>query len=255
MQTFHFNSNFSSLKSLDFAPSMNEFFDNFTLATSTSGASAAATIGAGATLEINTAFSAQVTFATGNGLLKLDDPTSFTGQIAGIAGTGDVIDFAGFASNTTTASYSAGSGNLTVSDAAHSVSIKLVGDYSLSSFTVSSDGHGGVLVVDPPLNSSPPESHVVESGGRDQTLTGHSGSDTFMFKADFGNATIANFEPGVDVIEAEEALFATHEALFAATHDDGQGNVVIVVDQNNSITLNNVALIGLSQNLSDLHLV
>jgi hypothetical protein len=40
---------------------------------------------------------------------------------------------------------------LTVSDGSRTASIALLGNYSLGNFTVSSDGHGGTTVVDPPL--------------------------------------------------------------------------------------------------------
>ena len=38
-----------------------------------------------------------------------------------------------------------------MSDGAKTASIALLGNYSLGNFTVSSDGHGGTTVVDPPL--------------------------------------------------------------------------------------------------------
>src|SRR4029077_1948201 len=43
-------------------------------------------------------------------------------------------------------------GTLTVSDGTHTAKITLLGDYSLSTFTPSSDGHGGTSVVDPPFH-------------------------------------------------------------------------------------------------------
>jgi large repetitive protein len=45
-------------------------------------------------------------------------------------------------------------GTLTVSDGTITASIVLLGSYSLANFTTSSDGHGGTLVVDPPLPDS-----------------------------------------------------------------------------------------------------
>jgi hypothetical protein len=38
-----------------------------------------------------------------------------------------------------------------VSDGTHTASIALLGNYSLANFTVSSDGHGGTDLVDPPI--------------------------------------------------------------------------------------------------------
>ena len=45
------------------------------------------------------------------------------------------------------------SGVLTVADGSHVAKITLEGDYLASTFTVSSDGHGGTTVVDPPAAS------------------------------------------------------------------------------------------------------
>jgi hypothetical protein len=41
-------------------------------------------------------------------------------------------------------------GTLTVTDGTHTANISLLGNYIASTFTASSDGHGGVIVVDPP---------------------------------------------------------------------------------------------------------
>jgi hypothetical protein len=52
---------------------------------------------------------------------------------------------------------------LTVSDGGRTASIALLGNYSLGNFTVSSDGHGGTTVVDPPL----PGQLMSDSSGND----------------------------------------------------------------------------------------
>jgi hypothetical protein len=44
-----------------------------------------------------------------------------------------------------------------VTDGAHTAKITLVGNYTASRFVASSDGHGGVIIVDPAL---PPLSHA-----------------------------------------------------------------------------------------------
>ncbi|WP_291736527.1 hypothetical protein, partial [Bradyrhizobium sp.] len=41
-------------------------------------------------------------------------------------------------------------GTLTVTDGTVTASVALLGNYMASTFTASSDGHGGTLVVDPP---------------------------------------------------------------------------------------------------------
>ena len=95
------------------------------------------------------------------GTLKLDDTASFTGSVSGLTTTTyiDLADLA-FVQGQTTATFSANSANptsggtLTVSDGTQSDTINLVGDYTESSWTLSQDGKGDTLVVDPPLGSA-----------------------------------------------------------------------------------------------------
>jgi hypothetical protein len=49
-----------------------------------------------------------------------------------------------------------------------------------------------------------------QAGAMAQTAptTGLAGGDTFVFAANFGNVTIANFDPGTDEIEIDDAVFA-----------------------------------------------
>jgi hypothetical protein len=47
-------------------------------------------------------------------------------------------------------------GTLTVTDGSHSANIALTGNYLSSTWTLSSDGHGGTFVVDPPAASPVP---------------------------------------------------------------------------------------------------
>ncbi|WP_375778515.1 hypothetical protein ACE103_04785 [Bradyrhizobium sp. ma5] len=118
----------------------------------TGESSASATIAAGATLELPGASNATVTFQGSTGTLKLDNSASFSGTVAGMTGS-DAIDFANinFASvHTPTFSGTSTNGTLTVTDGTVTASIALLGNYMASTFTTSSDGHGGTLVVDPP---------------------------------------------------------------------------------------------------------
>jgi hypothetical protein len=45
-------------------------------------------------------------------------------------------------------------GTLSVGDGTHTAHIVMTGNYSLASFTPSSDGHGGTSVIDPPPTGS-----------------------------------------------------------------------------------------------------
>jgi serralysin len=78
-------------------------------------------------------------------------------------------------------------------------------------------------------------------------------ADTFVFAANFGNVTLANFDPGTDVIEIDHTVFADFEALLAAAHDDGSGNAVIAADSHDTITLKNVTVAQLVQHQGDFH--
>ena len=85
--------------------------------------------------------------------MKIDNSSSFSGTIAGQLAIGDVIDLADItAGPNAKISYTGNNspGTLTVSDGTNTAGIALKGNYSLADFTVSSDGHGGTDVVDPP---------------------------------------------------------------------------------------------------------
>ena len=123
----------------------------------------AAMIDAGASLELTGADDKTVTFTGTTGTLILDHSSTFTGQVAGLTGTGslassDVIDARDVAFATATENYvgTASGGTLTVGDTqGHVASIDLVGNYTASTFTLSSDGKGGTFVVDPPIGQTP----------------------------------------------------------------------------------------------------
>ena len=112
-------------------------------------------IAPGATVELSSAYSGQVSFAGDTGTLKIDNSSSFTGTITGQLAIGDVIDLADITAGADAKiSYTGNNspGTLTVSDGTHTASIALTGNYSLANFTASSDGHGGTAVVDPPIS-------------------------------------------------------------------------------------------------------
>jgi autotransporter passenger strand-loop-strand repeat protein len=100
-----------------------------------------------------------VTFDGPNATLALDQAAAFSGTISGWE-DGDRIDLGDilFDGNTTLA-YSANprntGGMLTVSDGVHVAALELLGQYTAADFALSSDGHGGTLVIDPgPANQS-----------------------------------------------------------------------------------------------------
>jgi len=95
--------------------------------------------------------------STGN--LVLDHASQFTGTLIGLTGDGTAsnsnhIDLKDITYATgTSASFSGNTsgGVLTVIDAQnHAAHLSVVGDYTHSTFGLSSDGSGGTLVIDPP---------------------------------------------------------------------------------------------------------
>ena len=118
------------------------------------------TIATGGTLELASAYSGTLSFAGATGTLKIDDSSSFNGTIAGQLGLGHFIDLVDItAGSNATVAYSGNNspGTLTVSDGTHTVHIALLGNYTLANFTVSSDGHGGTMLVDPPISGGQAE--------------------------------------------------------------------------------------------------
>ena len=109
------------------------------------------TIANGAAAVIDGPSAQSVTFAGTTGTLKLEDPQAFTGLVSGLSGA-DAIDLSGFAYGANvTATYlgNATGGTLTVTDGAETARIALSGNYLSSTWTLSSDGKGGTVVVDP----------------------------------------------------------------------------------------------------------
>jgi 20S proteasome alpha/beta subunit len=109
------------------------------------------TIAEGASAEIADASGQSVTFTGTTGTLKLDHSLAFTGQVVGLAGS-DAIDLAdvnyGVQTQVTFLGNATG-GTLTITDGVHTANIALQGDYLSSTWTLSSDGNGGTMVVDP----------------------------------------------------------------------------------------------------------
>ncbi len=118
-----------------------------------------AVIASGA-LVFKSSFNQNVTFTGVSGVLKLADSKTYTATVTGFSLTGgtslDLKDV-GFVSagEATFVDNGHGTGGvLTVTDGTNTAHINLVGDYTASTFVASSDGSGGVIVVDPPASRS-----------------------------------------------------------------------------------------------------
>jgi hypothetical protein len=198
-----------------------------------------------------------VSFDSSTGVLMIDDAQDFHGRIAGISGS-DTLDIHGLSANTT-ATTGAGSYNiatdtttLTVIDHTNNVTetFRLAGNLSASTWFVTDDQHGGVNIVDPPATTD------ILASSANQTLTGTVGADNFVFSVNFGKDTITNYAPGTDSITLDHTAFSGDvNALLAATADDGNGNVVITLDANDTITLQHVLKAQLASHTSDFHFV
>jgi hypothetical protein len=144
------------------APSTTLQIDN-----ALAGTSGATTIGTGATLELAAADSASVTFSGSTGMLKLDSPSTFSGEIFNFTGNGslsgsDQIDLTNINYNTVQDSYA--NGVLTVSDGSgDTAKLSFSGSYALANFDFASDGSSGTIVYDPP---------VLPSSGQNTTSSG-----------------------------------------------------------------------------------
>jgi hypothetical protein len=122
-----------------------------TLASAVTGTGSA--VIASGTLDAEAAFSQNVAFTGATGTLELAQSQAYAGTVSGFSHAGGTaFDLADIAfGGATKASYSGTtvSGTLTVTDGTHTATIALTGDYTGSTFTAASDGHGGTSVVDP----------------------------------------------------------------------------------------------------------
>jgi hypothetical protein len=214
-------------------------------------------IDAGAALQLDHADTLKVAFS-GSGELILKDPTHFTGIISDSGGSltsTDVVDVAGFDAGASVSYVGLKSGGIvTISETGHTAVNLIVGANSTHWSAPVTDGHGGILIHDPPADTSgqvlgsvvmddpaPAATSTIVASAPNQVLTGTAASDTFVFNfANVGHATVTNFHAETDVIQFSSQLFSNVQAALNATHDDGHGNAVIALDAHDSITLNGI---------------
>jgi len=91
---------------------------------------------------------------------------------------------------------------------------------------------------------------LISGGTGDDLLLGGSGSDVFLFRSnDIGHDTVSDFVVGEgsdDVLSFDSSVFANFAAVLAATTQSGDDSV-IRIDDENSITLQNVTATQLHQ--------
>ena len=139
----------------------------------------------GGVLTFVTAFSQKVNFTGSTGELALGDAQGFHGKITASPRLGPrrwTLRDIGFVS-ASEASFSGtrNSGVLTVTDGTHTAHISLVGNYIGSTWTCSSDGGGGVVVIDPQGANWPrapsPSAFVAIMAGLRRQCGFHAGCD------------------------------------------------------------------------------
>jgi fibronectin-binding autotransporter adhesin len=115
-----------------------------------------------------------------------------------------------------------------------------------------SDGHA--TTIDQPLtvtvvgagasvvNGTAKNDTFINIGGN-VTIFGNGGQDTFVFKPNFGNATIGDFNVNNDTINIDHTLFANVSALLAGAQPANAGHDIILTDAaHDTITLKNLSL-------------
>jgi len=130
-----------------------------------------------ATMVFNSSFDQNVYFNGPTGGLKLAQSQAYGGTVFGFSNTGGTqLDLADIAFAGSTASYAGNArrGVLTVKSGAETTTVKLIGDYLNTTFTLAGDGHGGTTVTDtaaPPVHA-PAHAFIAAMAG----LGGHGGS-------------------------------------------------------------------------------
>jgi fibronectin-binding autotransporter adhesin len=125
-----------------------------------SGGTAVATHISGGLLEVASGGTAGGVIFSSGGSLQLYSGAHLSGTISGFH-LGETIDLRGlaFSSSSSTLSWTQktsganASGTLTVKEGTTSTTLTLIGSYTVSNFSATSDGHGGTLVTDPPVVS------------------------------------------------------------------------------------------------------
>ena len=182
-------------------------------------------IDAEATLELTGVVSGSITFNASTGNLVLDHASQFAGTLINFSGDGtasnsnqiDLKDIAYAAGTSESYSGNATGGVLTVVDSQnHSAHISLVGDYTHSTFNLSSDGHGGTLVIDPPVNgfdfSSIPAHGAVPASA--PVVAARLGNDGFVFES---SGSVAG--AGVEAINADRGHLTLLEDTIRSAFD------------------------------------
>ena len=217
----------------------------------------------GANLEFDSsvAAGATVTFS-GAGTLQLTSPTSFSGEITGIIGSDEILDFTGY--NTSTTASTDGGYNpstnttaLMVTDPGHStVELTLAGNLSASSWTVSPDSDGtGVDIFDPPATSPSTHSQYPATTEKEATPVriGGPGDDNFIFHSGIEAETATNLNPRAATVEFDRfAQLQINQHLMSLITSDPHGDTISELGHHDNAAIHDLTQNQLCQHLQSL---
>jgi hypothetical protein len=179
-------------------------------------------------IEFGAASTAHVTFAANsNAILKLDDPSTFTGTVSGLT-TGDYIDLTNinFADNPTL-SYSSKTHVLTVTDSVSQVTDTIKFKGAVGSFSAQSDGNGGTFITDSPATVTVSHDsfvfapHLGENGSKASSEPVHELIDLWHPGRDADHLVALTGQAHAEeahLIAAPDAIDGHHTAALAAHH-------------------------------------
>jgi hypothetical protein len=184
--------------------------------------------------------------------LTLLHPSTFNFDISGLSAS-NTLELEGYDASTTATpgSFNGTTTVLTASDPGHAtLSLTLLGDYSSSTFTVTSDGNGGVFIVDPPAITatiaagatlainSPSNETVTFNGGTGALVLNDPGAFSGQIVGFTGTAPDAAHSDTVDLIgiNYDSAQFAEsyNSATGLLTITDGTHSASITFDNFNA---------------------
>jgi hypothetical protein len=129
--------------------------------------------------------------------------------------------------------YSAASGETTLTvdyQTNSSLTLKLVGDYSHSTWTPTQDANGTAIVDPPAAAAHPVVTAAIDAGSGDHLFLG-GGGDTFVFTPMMGNDAIAHMQTDpqagpTDVVDLKAFHIASYQALLATAQDTPEGELL-----------------------------
>jgi len=100
------------------------------------------------------------------------------------------------------------------------------------------------------------QNDVFDHVGGGVTIFGHGGNDTFVFNANFGSATIGDFDVNRDTIDIDHSLFKSVSEFVNSAQSINFGQDTVITDANHDkIVLTGVTVADVKAHPNDFHLV